>query len=203
MHQHLVSLSHLPIGLSMVRWHPNCPYAHKLTKLSDDVAFKVGSSVTQELGQCSEDWDISLPQKLSNSFCNLIRGHICHNMFCKVFTKTKHFTTFVGLSNSTIVSMLIKSMCSNSKDAVKKMGCTGTLAWVPSCWMHCLELLIAFCICVVIPGHQNWSCSKYHICCCPWCPASQWHPFMAAAWWAVGTTNCKTSSKSPVDVWQW
>ena len=71
----------------MVRQSPNLPYANKLAKLSDDVAFKVGPSVTQELGWCFEDWDVILSQGLSNSFCSLIGGHICHDVFCKMVTK--------------------------------------------------------------------------------------------------------------------
>ena len=81
----------------MVRWSPSLLYAHKLTKLSEDVAFKFGSLVTQELGQDSEDQDVTLPQKLSNSFCSLIKGHICHNMFHKVVTKDQNIHLVLGL----------------------------------------------------------------------------------------------------------
>ena len=134
-HQCLVSLIYLAIGLSMVRWSPNLPYAHKLTKLSDDTAFKVGPLVTQELGWCTEDQDVILPQKLSNSFHSLMRGHVCYDMFCKMVTqKTKSLTTFRG--QSIVVSMFIKSTCMNSKSSVTMMGHMGTLAWMPSFWMH-------------------------------------------------------------------
>ena len=71
----------------MLRQSPNLPYAHKLSKLCDDVAFKVGPLVTQELGQCSKDQEASLSQKFSNSFHSLTGGHICHNVFCKVVVK--------------------------------------------------------------------------------------------------------------------
>ena len=84
-----MSSFYLSIGSGMVRESPNLPYAYKLTKLSDDVAFKVGPLITQELGWGSEDQDISLPQELSNSFHCLIGGHICHNVFCKVVAKTQ------------------------------------------------------------------------------------------------------------------
>ena len=86
-HQHLVSPFHLSIGLSMVRQSPNLLYAYKLTKLSDDVSFKIGPSIAQELGWCYKDQGIALPQKLSNSFHSLIRGHIHHVMLCKMVTK--------------------------------------------------------------------------------------------------------------------
>ena len=107
---------------------------------------------------------------------------------------------FGGWSNSIVVSILVKSMCSDSKGAVTMMGCTGALVQVSSCWKHHSQLLIAFCICTAILGYQNWSCSKYRVFCWPWCPASQWHPFMADTQWAMGTTNHKTSSNSPVSV---
>ena len=68
--------------------------------LSDDVAFKVGSSVTQEHGWCSKDQDISLPQKLSKGLCSLNRNHICQDMFHKVVTKDQnvhHIWGFIQL----------------------------------------------------------------------------------------------------------
>ena len=46
---------YLSIGLNMVRQSPNLWYAHKLRKLSDDVAVKVGPLVTQEFGWFSRD----------------------------------------------------------------------------------------------------------------------------------------------------
>ena len=185
MHQHLVNSFNLFLGLSMVSWSPNILYAYEFTQFLYDVALKIGSPITQELGQCSKDQDASLPQKLSNSLCSLIRGHMAM-CFGKWSQKTKTFTMFGGWPNSIVISMAVKSMCSNSKGAVTMMGCIGTLVWVPSCWMDHLQLLMAFCICGAILDHQNWSCSKYRVCCWPWCLASQWHPFMAATQWAMG-----------------
>ena len=193
-----MSLFYLFTDLGMVRWSPNLPYAHKLTKLSDDVAFEVGPSITLELGQCSKDQDVSLPQKLSNSFTVWLGVTYAITCFVKWSQKT-----FGGWSNSVMVSMLLKSTCSHSKGVVTTMGYMGALAWMPSCWMHYSHLVIAFCIWVAMPGHQNQSCSKHNVQCWPWCPASGWHPFMAATQWALGTRNCKTSSISPASVCQW
>ena len=146
------------------------------------------------------------PQLLRSLASDLmIKMYPCHRNLATVFTvwlgvmyamtcfikwlqKTKIFTMFGGQSNSILVSMLVKSTCNNSKDVVTMMGCIGASVWLPSCWMHYSQLLITFCICVAMPGHQNWSCSKHSIQCWPWCPASDWHPFMAATQWAVGTT---------------
>ena len=130
---------------------------------------------------------------------------VMYTMICfvKWSQKTKTFTTFGGWPNSIVISMLVNSMCSNSKGAVTMMGCIGTLVQVPLCWMHHLQLLMAFCICVAIPGHQNWSCSRYRVCCWPRCPASQWHLFMADTQYAMGTMNHKTSSNLLAGVWWW
>ena len=116
--------------------------------------------------------------------------------FIKWLWKTRTFTTFGGWGSYIITSMLMKSMCSSSKGVVAMMGCISALVQVHSCWMHCLQLPIAFCICMAMLGHQNQSCSRYSINCWPWCPASQWHPFIAATWWAVGTINHRTYSSS-------
>ena len=59
-------------------------------------------------------------------------------------------TTFGGWSTSIVISMIVKSMCSNSKGAVAMAGYIGTLAQVPSCWMHCLQLLVTFYICMAM-----------------------------------------------------
>ena len=64
----------------MVRQSPNLLYAYQLTKLSDDVAFKIGPSVTYELGWSSEDQEIALQQELSKIFYSLIREHVHHNV---------------------------------------------------------------------------------------------------------------------------
>ena len=95
-----MSVFHLSIGLSMVRWNPDLLYAHKLTKLSDDVAFTVGSSDTQELGQCSQDWDISLPQNLATVFAAWLRVTYAIMCLIKWSQKTKRFTMFGGWSNT-------------------------------------------------------------------------------------------------------
>ena len=85
--QHLVCLLHLSISLGMIRQSSHFLNVQELTQLTADIALKVGSWVTQEFGWCSEDQDVSLPQKLSNRFCGLIRSHICHNVSHEVVTK--------------------------------------------------------------------------------------------------------------------
>ena len=152
-----MSLFYLAIGLRLVRWSPNLPYAHKCTKLSDVVAFKVGHSVVQELDWCSEDWDITLPQKLSNSFHSLIRIMYAMMCFLKWLQKTKRFPMFRGWSNSFIVSIQVKSTCNNSKGVVTMLSHIGALAHMPSCCMHHSQLLITLCIWQAMLSHQNQS----------------------------------------------
>ena len=72
-------------------------YALKLTKVSDNTAFTVGSLVTQELAWGSEDQDVTLPQKLSKSFCSLSGGHVCHNVLCKVVITDQNIQHIWGL----------------------------------------------------------------------------------------------------------
>ena len=98
--------------------------------------------------------------------------------------KTKTFTIHGGSSSSIVVSMLVKSTWSSSKGEVSRIACRGAFTLVPPCWIPFSQLLIAFCICIAIPGHQNQSCNRDIICHRPWCPASLWHPFMAATLWA-------------------
>ena len=90
LHQCLVGLLHLSISLGVVRQSSCLSNDHELTQLTDNVAVKVGSSVTQELGWCSEDQDVSLPQESGNSFCGPIQSHIHHNVSCEVVTKDQN-----------------------------------------------------------------------------------------------------------------
>ena len=73
--------------------------------------------------------------------------------------KTKTFTMCGGWSSSIIVSMPVKSIWSSSKEEVTRIACSGALAQAPSCWIHLSQPLIVFCICIAMPGHQNWSCN--------------------------------------------
>ena len=200
-HQHLVISFHLFIGLSMVRWSPNLLYGHNLAKLSDDVAVKVGSSFTRSLASALKIEIYPCHGNIAMVFTVWLGVTYAMMWFVKWSQKTKMFTTFGGWS--IVVSILVESTCSNSKGAVTMMGHIGALAWVPSCRMHCLQLLITLWICLAIPFHQNWSCSKYRACHWPWCSASWWHPFVVATQWAVEAMNCRTSSNSPGGVWQW
>ena len=80
----------MSIGLSMIRWSPNLPYAHEFTQLFDDVTFKIGALITQEFSWGSKDWDVSLPQEFSNSLCSLIGGHVSYDVFHKVIAENQN-----------------------------------------------------------------------------------------------------------------
>ena len=117
--------------------------------------------------------------------------------------KTKTFTMCSGWSSPNVISMPVKSTWSSFKGEVTRIACSRDLAQAPSCWIHLSQLLIAFCICIAMSGHQNWSCNRDSVCCWPWCPASLWHPFIATTLWAIGTTNCVASSSSLTGVLWW
>ena len=143
LHQHLESSLHLSVSLGMVWQSSHLPNAHELTQFADDVALNVGSSVTQELGQCSKDQDVSLPQKLSKSFA--VWSGVTFAIVClmKWSQKTKTFTMCGGWSSSIVVSMLVKSPWSSSKWEVTRIACSVALAWVSFCWIHLSWPLIA------------------------------------------------------------
>ena len=200
-HKHLVSLLNLSVGLSMVRWSPNLPYAHELTQLFDDVTFKTGTSNTQELDWGSKDWDVSLPQKVSNSLYNFVGGPVSHDVFHKVFAEKQNVHHASWLISSIVISVLVKYMCRSSK---RNSGNDGLHWWFDmGGFMLDASFAVAFYICVAMLGHQNQSCHRYSVCCWPWCPASLWHPFIAATWWATENMNHITSPSLSAGVWQW
>ena len=86
--------------------------------------------------------------------------------------KTKTFTTCRDLSSSIVISMPVTSTWSSSKGEVTRIVCSGAFTWVPLCWIHLSQPLIAFCICIAMLGHQNWSHNRDSVWHWPWCPAS-------------------------------
>ena len=149
-----------------------------------------------------------------------IEMYPCHKKLAKVFAvwsevtyaitflmkwlhRTKTFTVWGVWPSSIVISMLVKSTWSSSKGEVTRIVYSGALAWVPLCWIHLSEPLIALCICIAMSGHQNWSNSRDSVHCWNWWPASPWHPFMATILWAMGTMNCIASSSPLPRVQQW
>ena len=92
---------------------------------------------------------------------------VTYTMMCSIkwSQKTKTFTTLGGWSNSIVVSILVKSMCSNSKGTVRMMVALGV-------WYKCLQV-----------GHTN----------CSWLlhSASAW-PFQATRTCHVASTEFAT-----------
>ena len=74
--------------------------------------------------------------------------------------KTKTLAIHCGLSNSIIVSILVKSTCRRSRGAVATMGHKGALGVLPSYWRQHLQPLITCLICLAIPGPQKHSCNR-------------------------------------------
>ena len=98
LHQHLMDMFHLLIDLGGGVWQTShLLNAHAPAQLADDVVLKVGSSVTWELGWCSKDQDLALPQKFSNSCCHLTMSHICHDMSPEVVAEDQTIHYMWGL----------------------------------------------------------------------------------------------------------
>ena len=106
-HNGLVCMFHLPLGLSMVGQSPNLLNPPEFTQLTNNVAHKVHSVITKELGQYSRGQDVLLVQELGNSLSSLIRGNIGHNMFFRMILEDKNVNNFGDWSSSIVISMLI------------------------------------------------------------------------------------------------
>ena len=61
--------------------------AHFLSHTTSEAS----TSITQDPGQGPEDRDVTSIQKFSNSFCSLIRGHICQHVFHEVVLENQDF----------------------------------------------------------------------------------------------------------------
>ena len=121
---------------------------------------KLAPQSLREFGQCSEDHDVALSQKFSNSFGSLIQSLIHHDVSHEEVTKTKTITICGGKSSFIVVSMPLKSAWSSSKGEVTRIACIGSFTWAPSCWIHLSQPVISFCICTAMLGHQNQSCNR-------------------------------------------
>ena len=96
--------------------------------------------------------------------------------------------------------MLVKSTCKRYRGAVATMGCKGALDKLPSCCKQNMQVLMDYCIWLVIPSHQKCSCNRDRVWSGPWCPASPWHPFRAVTWYAFGTMKSRRSSLLPLGI---
>ena len=93
-HYGLVQSLNQPISLWVVRHGPQCLHAKDLAHFVNDTAHEVSTPVTQEPGQGSKDQDVTLIQKLGNSFGCLIGGHICQYMLCEVVLEYQDVSKF-------------------------------------------------------------------------------------------------------------
>ena len=69
-------------------------HAKDLAHFVDYTAHKVSTPVTQEPGQGSKDWDVTLIQELGDGFGCLIGGHICQYMLCEVVLEHQDISNF-------------------------------------------------------------------------------------------------------------
>ena len=159
-HYGLVWSLHQPISLWVVRHGLQFLHAEDLAHFINDTAHKVSTFVTQEPGWGPEYRDVTLIQKLGDSFGCLIRGHIHNTCFMKWSWNTKTLETSGDLFSSKVVSMLVKSTCQRPRGAVSTIGCKGASDKLPSCCNQHTQVLIDCQIWLVIPSHQKHSCNR-------------------------------------------
>ena len=102
--------------------------------------------------------------------------------------------------SSMVVSMLVKSTCKRSRGVVAMIGCRGALDKLPLCCKQCTQVLMDYCIWLVIPSHQKHSCNRDRVQSWPWYPISLWHPFRVVTQCTFGTTKSRRSSFSPLGI---
>ena len=112
--------------------------------------------------------------------------------FVKLSWNTRILVTLGILFSSMVISILVKSTCKRSSGAVATIGCRSALDRLPSCCKQWVQYLIDCCIWLDITGHQKCSLNKDKVQSCPWWPASRWHLFKAATWWALGTMKSRS-----------
>ena len=120
--------------------------------------------------------------------------------FMKWSWNTRTFVTLGGLFGSMVISILVKSTCKRSIGVVDTIGCRGTIDNLPSCCKQHMQDFRDFYTWSVIPSHQKHSHNRDRVWSCPSWPGSQWHPFRAAAWCALGTMKSRRSSVSPLGI---
>ena len=122
----------------MVGHSPQSLNAEDLIQYLNNAAGKTSTSVTQEPGQGSKDRDKASIQKFSNGFCSLIGVTYASTYLVKWSWKTKMLATQGDLSNSMVVSILVKSTCKRSSGAVATIWHKGAFGVLPSYWRQCL-----------------------------------------------------------------
>ena len=131
LHHHMVQSLHQPISLWVVGHGLQLLHAKNLAHFIDYTTHQASTSVTQKPGQGSKDGDVTLVQELSNSFCSLIRGHICQYVLCGVVLEHQDVNNSWWLVWLKVASILVKSTCRRSRGAVAMMGCKGPWAMCP------------------------------------------------------------------------
>ena len=133
-HYGLVWSLHQPISLWVVRHGLQLLHTKDLAHFVDYAAHEVSSSITQEPGWGSKDWNVTLIQVLAMVLAVWLGVNTC---FVKWSWSTKMLATLGDWFSSKVVSMLVKSTCKRSREAVATIGCTGALDKLPSCCKQC------------------------------------------------------------------
>ena len=84
LHDGLMRPLYQPIHLGVIGSGLQLLHAKEFAHLTNNAAHEVHTMMTYETGQSSNDLDVTLIQELGNGLCGLVRGHICHNVFCEM-----------------------------------------------------------------------------------------------------------------------
>ena len=199
-HNCLVQSLYQPTSLGVVRHGPQSFYAKDLAHFLNNTTGEVSPLSLKSLARAPKIEMYPPYKNLAMVFAVWSGVTYTSMCFMKWSWNTKTLVTTGDLFGSIMGSMLVKSTCRRSKEAIATMGHKGAFGKPPSYWRQCVQTLIVCLICLAIPGHQKCSCSKGRVWSQPWCPTSWWHPSRAAVWCAFGTMKSSRSSFSPLDV---
>ena len=170
---------HLPIALCVVSRGPALLDTKGRAQLFNQFRREVCPPVTQQLGSHSEDCYKVLVEHFGNRLGHLVFGHHSEGIPREMVGHHKdnfHYGGLVQLHrglDTGIVKMhkLQQSVCSNRTE-----GSPWHLSL--NAWQCGHPLTIALQSSAIM-GHQNLSCMRANVRCCPWWPASQCTPLRA------------------------
>ena len=167
---------HLPIALCVVSRGPTLLDTKGRAQLFDQGGREVCPPVTQQLSGCSEDCYKALVEHLRNHLGHLVFGHhskgIPHEMVSHhkdIFHHEGLVQLHCGLDTGVV-------RCTSSSGVYAQIRQRGALGTSPSnAWQHGHPLTIARQSSAIM-GHQNLSCIRAKVHCCPWWPVSRCTP---------------------------
>ena len=93
-YNHLMQSLYQAIGLWVVGHGLQLFDTKDLAHFLNHTTSEASTPITQKPGQGPKDRDVTLIQKFSDSFCSLIRGHVCQHVFCEVVLENQDVDNF-------------------------------------------------------------------------------------------------------------